>query len=105
MPYISTEISAYLYKLFPVQDGSATIGLYNNAGINFATAFARPDTETIPSAFIDSDGKYRMYFHRRYFSDVLDMLRNEKPTYFHYWDGGGGNSHLSTTKEPVGENE
>jgi hypothetical protein len=106
MPYsFSAEIKSYVYKIFPQKDAPGNIGLYDINNNNFGHAFMRPDNENIPKAYIDEGGKYRMYFHRKYFAEVLDMLRNEKPVYFHYWEGPGDNSHLSTMLEPVGENE
>jgi hypothetical protein len=105
MPYISTEIKSYSYMLFPKQDTTGKIALYNTTDTIFGTIYVRPDSETIATPIIDATGQYRMYIHRKYLADVLDMLRNEKPVHFHYWEGGGGNSHLGTTREPVGENE
>jgi hypothetical protein len=45
-----------------------------------------------------------MQMHERHFARVLDMLRNEKPVYFSWWREAQS-MHLSTAKEPVGEQE
>jgi hypothetical protein len=104
MGYITTEIKSYTYALFPQSD-TAKLYLLNAGGIAFGAVFFRPDTEVLPAPFIDGEGKYRISLHRAYLRDMVDMLRNEKPVFFNYWEGGGPNSHFGTQAEPVGDGE
>ncbi|GFO64292.1 hypothetical protein M1B72_12705 [Geomonas paludis] len=45
------------------------------------------------------------FFPDRDFQNVLDLLRNEKPVYFRYITGVLNIGALTTSKEPVGEEE
>lgn len=49
-----------------------------------------------------SDGIIRMHLPSAMFQNVLDVLRNEKPVYVRFVQNRG---FLSTSKEPVGEEE
>jgi len=49
-----------------------------------------------------SDGIIRMHLPSAMFQNVLDVLRNEKPVYIRFTQNRG---FLSTSKEPVGEEE
>lgn len=50
----------------------------------------------------DEGGIIRMHLPSTMFENVLDVLRNEKPVYVYFT---AGRAFLSTSKEPVGENE
>ena len=106
MAYSTTEIDKYRVALFP-QDGSpAKVSLYDQPGNNFATAYIRPEGETLTKAYKDpADGRIRMYFHRSDLPAIVDLLRHESPVYVHFWEGPGDNTHIATGREPVGENE
>lgn len=105
MAYTTVEIKSYRLALFSSSESGAKISLDGADGLNFATLFVRPDSETLPAACLDPDGKYRLYFKRSGLRDLVDMLRNEKPVYLHFWTGAGDNSHIATGREPVGEAE
>ena len=49
-----------------------------------------------------SGGIIRMHLPSTMFKSVLDILRNEKPVYIYF---AAGRAFLSTSKEPIGENE
>jgi hypothetical protein len=51
-------------------------------------------------------GSVNLYYHLDDFENVIDLLRNEKPTYLSY-NGSGGQfeNGIMTTAEPVGEGE
>ena len=59
-----------------------------------------------PGMFFENDyessGIIRMYLPSAMFQNVLDVLRNEKPVYIYFAQNRG---FLSTSKEPVGEEE
>ncbi len=50
----------------------------------------------------EKDGIIRMHLPSAMFENVLNVLRNEKPIYIYFAQGRG---FLSTSKEPVGEEE
>ena len=83
------------------QDTRAEIALYDKN--NNVVGFIR---------FIDSGMKFekdyismdiiRMHLPSNMFINVIDILRNEKPIYIHFTANRG---FLTTSKEPVGEEE
>ncbi len=105
MPYTTIEIKGYRGAMFSSAENPSKISLYDAQNKNFASAYIRPESETLPQAYQDSSGRYRLYFHRPRFSELIDLLRNEKPMYVHFWEGAGNNTHIATTREPVGEEE
>lgn len=50
----------------------------------------------------ESGGIIRMHLPSAMFENVLDVLRNEKPVYVYFTAGHG---FLSTSNEPIGEEE
>jgi hypothetical protein len=106
MSYVTTEIKKYRAAIFPQEGTPAKISLWNGTGQQFAVLFLRPDGESLPDAYEDVDQGYvRAYFHRSAYLELIDLLRNEEPVYFHFWTGAGNNTHLATGQEPVGEGE
>ena len=110
MSYTKIEIKGYNCSLFSSAKNPAKISLIDENGNYFATAYFRPSKEILKQAYIDSTGKYRLYYYRSYMSDLIDLLRNEKPLYLWFWDDGTSNTNInntsiSTSREPVGESE
>ena len=105
MAYTTIEIKKYRCALFSSGENPAKVSFYDSNGANFATAYIRPDSETLPAAYQDSGGMYRLYYKLSRLPDLVDMLRNEKPVYLHFWTGTENNSHIATGQEPVGEAE
>ncbi|MHC5114780.1 MAG: hypothetical protein ACYTGP_10165 [Planctomycetota bacterium] len=103
--YTSFEVVSYHYELFAKDENTASINLMDHDGETFAIAVFRPDTSTLPEQYQGNDGIYRIFYRRSAFPDVLDLLRNEKPVYLHYWMPDGHNTHIGTAIEPVGEGE
>jgi len=104
--YASSEIKSYHYELFAKEGNPASINLNGADGKTFAIAIFKPDSVNLPQQYQGSDGIYRVFYHRSGLSDVIDVLRNEKPVYFHYWFPDGQNTHIGTSaSEPVGEGE
>ncbi len=105
MSYKTVEIKDYRLAMFSSGEGAAKISLFDSAGKNFATAYVRPDSETLPQAYEDPSGMFRLYFQLSRLGELVDMLRNEAPVYVHFWTKTGNNSHIATQREPVGEAE
>jgi hypothetical protein len=105
MPYTTVEIKKYRCALFSSGENPAKVSFYDSQNANFATAFIRPDSEVLPAAYKDSDGMYRLYYKYSRLPGLLDILRNEKPVYLHFWSGSENNTHIATGQEPVGEAE
>lgn len=107
MIYITVEIKKYRCALFSSNDNPAKVSLYDVSNKEVATAYFRPEEGDLPQTHKDSRGKFRMYFRRSYLFDLIDLLRNEKPIYVHFWNKSGNNfnTHIATTKEPIGEDE
>ena len=106
MSYATTEIKEYRVALFPQAGTPGKISLWDAGSQKFAVLYLRPDGESLPVAYEDVDlGWFRAYFHRSAYLELVDLLRNEKPVYFHFWSGAGNNTHLATDREPVGEGE
>jgi hypothetical protein len=105
MPYTTIEIKWYRCALFSSGDNAAVVSFYDASGANFATAFVKPDSETLRAAYRDPSGMYRLYYKLSRLQDLIDLLRNEKPVYLHFWSGVENNTHIATSLEPVGERE
>ena len=62
-----------------------------------------PEAELAPARIL-TPNNYAFYYYQEQMSDIIDMLRNEKPIWVHFNDNGGlNNSRIATSKEPVGE--
>lgn len=102
---MTTEIKNYhiLFYGSPAgyQTNRAQIALYD--ANNKTAAFLRFND---PGMFFENDsqsgGIIRMHLPSAMFQNVLDVLRNEKPIYIYFAQGRG---FLSTSKEPIGEEE
>jgi hypothetical protein len=105
MPYTTIEIKMYRCALFSSGENPANVSFYDSQGVNFGTAFILPDSQALPAAYKDSAGMYRLYYKYSRLANLLDMLRNEKPVYLHFWSGVESNTHVATGREPVGEAE
>ncbi len=104
--YTSFMIERYHVELFAREDDAGSINLYDEDNNHVAILIFKPDSETLPSQYRGGDGIYRVFYHRRGFADVLDLLRNEKPLGFHYWLPDGRNTCIANHgSEPIGEGE
>jgi hypothetical protein len=60
-----------------------------------------PDGKTLPA-----DSQQNLYYHLSDYPHLIDLLRNEKPVYWHFVGTGGGNENaIRTSPEPQGEGE
>jgi len=111
MPVTSTEISKYGINVISFSDPNkffATITLFNDAGncIAFLRFYSPEDTPAANEYRADL-GHPLISYPASAFQPMVDVLRNEKPMYFTWYDyrpvrcfGGVG-----TSREPVGEHE
>jgi len=89
------------------ENTSAFITLFWGGNPHARLWFTKGDADpTLPNGEVDIGVPpfYYVRFRGTQFSDVLDLLRNEKPVYLHWNDTSKG-AFLATTKEPVGEEE
>lgn len=80
----------------------AAIFLYDELGRMFGD-IRFTDTFTHRNNLIDPDGFSTMWAPPEAYNWVLDLLRNEKPIYIWLYDTG--QALVSTSTEPVGEEE
>ena len=83
----------YLHSRIGLLSGGTAVGR-----LNFIT-----DGNSIPESK-DLNGLFIINFHESRFSEVVDILRNEKPLYLDL-ASHLGIGVLQTTKEPIGEGE
>lgn len=83
----------------------AIISLYNSAG-QFGSLYFHCDPCTLPdSDQLSEQGTLGSHFPLEEMPRILDILRNEKPVYFHQYLDWPTMGLISTSEEPVGEGE
>ena len=63
--------------------------------------------QDLPDNQLDHVGNkniYYVYYHTTNYLAAIDLLRNEKPLFF-YYNHDNHESYITTSNEPVGENE
>ncbi len=82
-------------RLYWKEKPRATLWFYRDSASSIA-----------PNASFESGGYTNYYgrFSQRQFADSVDMLRNEKPVFFH-WNESSKGVFLATGEEEVGEGE
>jgi hypothetical protein len=102
---MATEVKSYSILFYGGPDGYKTnraqIQLSDAGGKTLAWVRFSDPGMTFENDY-QSDGIIRMHLPSAMFSNVLDVLRNEKPVYVRFTQNRG---FLSTSKEPVGEGE
>jgi hypothetical protein len=102
---VAVEVSKYhiLFYGSPTgyQTNRAQIALYGTSGSTVAFLRFNDPGMTFEEDY-ESGGIIRMHLPSTMFENVLDVLRNEKPVYIYFAAGRG---FLSTSQEPVGEEE
>lgn len=77
------------------------IWLKDTANADIGQLVFMPDGKALPP-----DTATSLYYHLSNYPHVLDLLRNEKPVYWHFVGTGGGNENaVRTSPEPQGEGE
>lgn len=102
---MTTEVKNYHILFYGSPEGYQTnraqIALYGPDGKTVAFLRFNDPGMTFENDY-ESGGIIRMHLPSAMFSNVLDVLRNEKPVYIYFAQNRG---FLSTSKEPVGEGE
>jgi len=74
-----------------------------SAGKFFAQLIFKADGTTLPADALVST-QPNIYYHLQDLSNIVDLLRNEKPVYL-LWSGPTSENGIKTTAEAVGEAE
>jgi hypothetical protein len=104
------EVSTYKVFIYGGPEGNSGADATVSLGIPDGWTFLRfyPDVVTLPAntKATHASGKPIYYVRYRYsqLSNVIDLLRNEKPIRFFFRDDTMA-SYLTTASEPVGEGE
>jgi len=81
------------------------ISLYNSTGL-FGKLFFHDSPDSLPDTDqLDGERILRSHFLKHDFQNILDILRNESPVFFHQHPAWPTMGFISTEKEPVGEGE
>jgi hypothetical protein len=114
MPITSTQIANYTANVFSPGDPNqlaATIWLHRTDGSVLALVrFYRPGTTMAPNQFRSDLNAAEVSFPYDAFAPIVDLLRNETPMYFTWFDysaqvPGRIFGVVGTSREPVGEAE
>ncbi len=103
MALTTQEISKYILNKYVGPYEGGHIFLYEGSNAPLGTLYFGLNNRTPPASSY-MNNKYLFHYRARDWSIVVDMLRNEKPLYIH-WDNENNQGYLSTSKEPVGEEE
>ena len=111
MPVTTTEIAKY--STFVHSDGNpnlfaATVWLYGTSSQCIGFIGFYRDGVAAPGNHFRSDLGYPLVSYRYdSFASTLDLLRNEKPLYFTWYDylPTRAFASIGTSREPIGENE
>jgi hypothetical protein len=77
------------------------IWLKDISNVSIGQLVFKPDGVALPQ-----DNETNLYYHLSNYPHVIDLLRNEKPVYWHFVGSGGGNENaIRTSVEPQGEGE
>ncbi len=103
--FTSSLIDDYKVVIYGEKEGGSTIGAFihcYNANTNVMSCVFYNDEDNVPAN--SSGTRVNLYYPYSKLSDVLDILRNEKPVYFGFIESTKV-GYVATKKEPVGEGE
>lgn len=104
--YGSFEIKNYLYHFISSKargGNDVSIILRGAPPLQVDVKFRADDAESfLPALEYAAGERYGLCYPRSTFPELVDMLRNEAPVYFHWFEGG---ATLSTQREPIGEGD
>ena len=84
----------------------AIIGLRDDNDRLIGAAYFHHDPATMPSADTQkASGYISCHYPAAEYTQILDILRNEKPVYVEFEVGAGNIANIRTSAEPVGEGE
>ena len=111
MPVTSTEIAKYSVSIPSAEDPNrftATVGLFSaGGGVLALLRFYLPEHPLAPNEFRSDLGYPLLSYPLAALAAIIDILRNEKPTYFTWFDYRPTRCFgaVSTSREPAGEGE
>lgn len=92
------NVSTYPYR--------AIIGLRDENDALLGAAYFHHSAATMPNADTQkATGYISCHYPAEHYSQVLDLLRNEKPVYVEFEVRAGNVANIRTSAEPVGEGE
>ena len=84
----------------------AIIGLRDENDALLGAAYFHHSSATMPNADTQkATGYISCHYLAEHYSQVLDILRNEKPVYVEFEVKAGNVANIRTSAEPVGEGE
>jgi hypothetical protein len=99
------EITAYRYDFRNLPDENvAILLLFNNNDLLCMAAFIDEDKQELPPPHEGANGVVFVSYRYKWLSNIVDMLRNEKPVFFD-WNRQEQLAFITTSEEPVGEEE
>ena len=98
---ITEQIGKYKLTKYVGASSSGVIFLYNTNNATIANLYFGNDNRPPPASSYTGN-KYVFYYRARDWPHVVDILRNEKPLFIHWFSTSG---YLGTDREPVGEEE
>lgn len=111
MPVIQTEVAIYHMNAISFEDPNkfaATLWLFDASGKSIGMwRFYADESSAAPNEFREDLGYPLISASIASFPSIVDMLRNEKPVYFTFFDYRPANvlGSIGTAREPVGEAE
>lgn len=83
----------------------AIVALYDSSGRVGEIRFHAHEHTMPGSDTLSDDGQLILHYPADCISQIVDLIRNERPIYLHQYAHLPTMIHLSTDKEPVGEGE
>jgi hypothetical protein len=102
MPF-RREINSYA-ALYAANTFNPRIGIMTANNLPLGQLVFLPDGAQLPADFQTPNGQVQLHYHRQDFSNILNILRNEKPIFL-FFTGPGFENSIGTDVEPVGEDE
>jgi hypothetical protein len=106
MPFTSKPINSYQLVYRSLYDAQAHVSCYSGTGEHVGSLLFYDDTRPVPvrNSFIGTSTIPGMVFKSSQFLHILTLLREEKPLFFNFTTESM-TGYLSSTNEPVGEDE
>jgi hypothetical protein len=105
MSHVTTKIKRYQYEYRAMPgENLAVLYLFDAEGESVAMLVFVDGSDPLPEPRETASGVVVQSYYRRDLAGIIDLLRNEKPVYFH-WVPAVRLARISTEQEPVGEQE
>jgi len=104
MPYKRTRVINYKYEFRSIENERiAVIYLFSDDDLLCMTVFTDND-EPLNAPHESPSGHIYLTYQISWLSDIIEMLRNEKPVYF-TWNSDVQIASITTEEERIGEEE